>query len=120
MQRISIVCLLSLASVTLAHGEDVALRGIMTGVCSRIFEGVKETDDLKNPRAIAMISWAQGYISANNVGRILSGAHYRDIGSLSALELWASMFGYCQRNPTKTGLDAVIHAEELMQSKPPS
>ncbi|MBB6465575.1 hypothetical protein HNQ96_001433 [Aminobacter lissarensis] len=92
----------------------------MTGECGQIFEGVKETDDLKNPKAIAIISWAQGYISAKNVGLVLSGKPYRDMASLSYLEMWASLHGYCQRNPKKSGLDAVIYAEELMQIKPPS
>jgi len=64
----------------------------------------------RHPLAFAMLSWTEGYITATNVSATERGEPMFDLNSLSGLELWASIYGFCKRNPNEVGVAAAIDA----------
>lgn len=106
---------LVLAFAPQVQAENYPIRGIMTGSCSDIFRGVSEAEGpQQDAKSLAIISWAQGYISGRNVEPMLKGEPYLDLGSRTTLELWSALLGFCKRNPGSSGIAAVEHAASLL------
>ena len=116
-EMIALSALALLATSAVAHSEEqpTVVSGVMASKCSRLIEGMDDNVSVgRNPLAFAMLSWAEGYITATNLDLGEQAARF-DLGSLSAMEMWASIYGFCKRNPDKIGAAAVIDVMSKLQ-----
>ncbi|RUV45347.1 hypothetical protein EOD29_00345 [Mesorhizobium sp. M1A.T.Ca.IN.004.03.1.1] len=110
-----------LAAVAAAHAEDEASfgSGVMASKCSRLVEGMDDNVSVgHHPLAFAMLSWAEGYITATNMELIEKGEQGFDLNSVTGVELWASLYGFCKRNPDQRGVAAVIDTMGKLKRSP--
>lgn len=111
MFRGAIMAAALLATPISTNGQDdpTVGSGVMASKCSRLVGGMDDTVAVsRNPLAFAMLSWAEGYITATNMALAEKGEPMYDLDSLSAPEIWASLYGYCKRNPDAIAVEAVI------------
>jgi hypothetical protein len=113
MKYIACILLAALAipAVAQSQQEPYFASGVMASRCSKLLDGVDDNLALgHSPLAFAMLSWAEGYITAINIDLAQKRKPKFDLGSLSDLELWAAIYGYCKRNPDQIAAKAVIDA----------
>ena len=121
MKRIGVTLAgLVLATTVAAQEKPVLGAGVMASRCSALVASMDETVSVaRHPLAGAMLSWAEGYITATNVELGGRGEAQFDLGSLSRLELWAAIYGHCKRNPDHLGVQAAISAMVMLKKIEP-
>ncbi|WP_136618577.1 MULTISPECIES: hypothetical protein [Mesorhizobium] len=55
----------------------------------------------RTPEAAAVMSWAQGYMSALNIDHVRNGKPFQDLGAVTISGQLAFMLNYCDKNPLK-------------------
>lgn len=108
MVALSIMAVLATSSVGHSQEESTWGSGVMASKCSRLMEGIPDNASVgRHPLAFAMLSWTEGYITGANMN-LPKGVARFDLNSLTPIELWASIYGFCKRNPDQLGMAAVI------------
>jgi len=91
--------------------------GVMASKCGHLVEGMTDSVSVgRHPLAFAMLSWAEGYITAINVESVSKGGKGFDLNSLTGAEIWASIYGFCKRNPDEFGFAAVIDTMKKLKA----
>jgi hypothetical protein len=108
--------LLAVVPGTASAQEELGFgSGVMTSKCSRLIEGMDDNVAVgQNPLAFAMLSWTEGYITAINL-TLDKGEAMFDLNSLTGVELWAAIYGFCKRNPDKVAVGAVMDAMSKLE-----
>ncbi|MCH4560885.1 hypothetical protein [Mesorhizobium jarvisii] len=113
--------LIILASGSSAHAQEEASfgAGVMASKCSRLVSGMNDNVSVgQHPLAFAMLSWTEGYITATNMNLIEKGEQGFDFNSLTRAEVWASLYGFCKRNPDELGVAAVVDTMARLKRSP--
>lgn len=116
MNKLVMGALLALSTTAYAHAQEAAqsVAGVMTVSCKNLTGKFSEGDGLSNPLAFAMLSWTEGYISATNLTLAGENRPIADLGAVTRTELWASIYGFCKRNPDELGVVAAIEAMKTL------
>ncbi len=109
MKRPLVVGLIALSAATsaLAETEPQYTMGITGLKCEKLLSATKETDSPKSPVPMAMIAWMEGYVSAMNFALNQQGQPRYDIVSMTPHEYWATIYGFCTRNPHKQVMEGI-------------
>ncbi len=98
---------LSAAASALADNKPQCAMGATGLKCEKLLSATKETDSPKSHIPMAMIAWMEGYVSAANIGLKQQGQPRYDIVSMTLYEYWATIYGFCTRNPDKQVMEVI-------------
>ncbi|WP_457587234.1 hypothetical protein [Ensifer canadensis] len=101
------VMALSVATSSLAQSTPQYVMGITGLVFSKLLTATSETDSPKSHIPMAMIAWIEGYVTAANSVLEKQGVSRYDIVSMTQHEYWATIYGFCTRNPDKQVMEVM-------------
>ncbi|WP_455918651.1 hypothetical protein [Ensifer canadensis] len=104
---IAVVMTMGAATSSLAQNEPQYVMGVTGQKCSKLLSATSETDSPKSHIPMAMIAWMEGYVSGTNIGLVMQGQPPYDVVSMTAHEYWATIYGFCTRNPDRQVMEVI-------------
>lgn len=104
---VAVVMTLSAATSSLAQNKPQYVFGVTGLKCSKLLSAASETDSPKSHIPMAMIAWMEGYVSAANISLEKQGEPRYNIVSMTLDEYWATIYGFCTRNPDKQVMEVI-------------
>ena len=101
----------SLLTSTSATSEPLLSQGIGASSCARLVADIKPAEGLNDHVNLMLYAWAQGYVSAANMGLLEYDGKHVDMSELSEIRVLSMLLDYCKANPDKrpaNALDAFI------------
>ena len=104
---------LFLFSLYPTFSDEMVVMGVGTTSCSQFANLYKVSPKQAEN---AYFSWAQGFMSAENIANLADKQYWRDLGSMSTEAQRRHLRWYCDQHPLATFLDAV---QNLLLTIPP-
>jgi hypothetical protein len=120
MKRLAPAVLLVTCVATNAHSQKETFSIGVTGMeCTKLLSVTSESDSPRSDMPLAMVSWIEGYVTAMNIGLKHLGQPRYDLGSMTINEIWASLYGFCKRNPDKQVMQGTTEIVDRMKREAP-